>query len=1141
MSLLYASQASAVDWVELQLDTEYHAPGYYQPFYGKYTATEDIDLKLSYGVNGLDCYLDEAMTMSAGMTWNNNYPATYALKATAGTTYYIVINSSSADPSYSLKIEAQKPFGIESISPAEGSAITSVNGGDILIRFNAVPAGINYARIGTKEGFGSTKWNPETKKGYLACTYQLVGTTMSVDYSAALKQMAEEGNLKPGDEVTIAIRLKQPDGNFWLGNSNGIHKMNFVFGGAQAECKNEIVPEKILSWMEPDNNPESTYGKLILEFDKNLSKDIAPEQVRFAYGNIDSTDLDNEYTEINLPFTVDGGKLTVDFTGVSRRRIELLPNSKTQYNDFTVKVMAIKDEDGVFVSSPGAGTVGSFSYLIPYEELEPLEITHEFTPESGSSLNGEETLNLWINNTDKFSFDGVRFDFKNEDGDRQSIVVPMSEIKNNSSEKDELDLDIPVPEAVWMNATDITVTLNNLKTQDGCDHSNDVRARYDAFMILSVDPEAGSTLEKLAKGSFVTITENLSASYPNLYLKYRVVDNNPTSPDQAVLLDSWMNKQPDGSWNFEVFYDVDLFMGHTYTLEVRAWEDELSSRGNQYYEPEPMSSDFITWKGAAEPFRFSSFQFDGITPSTDTKLVTTKMNKFTLKFDGLVNLPQDECYILMGRGQHGAFESLVAVDPNEDGLSSTWVATVAESFMETLADYLNMSFKAYDIDGRVVEGNMGEEKYSYFYFQYEVSYNVPVFDITPGDGEEVDEISSFRLGFAEGIAPSWTCPEKIKLVSKTETIREFTEEDFSYEVGTVISSTGKEDQVNVAMIVTLPTPVTAPGVYKFMVPEKYLNLGQEEATRFNGYQEVTITIPEKEEAFKFPFEWEVSPKEGEVESFLPKASAGTARVTISIPNENSYRTLYRLVLNGEAPAGSALYHNGEKVADLTFKLRSPQLGIFFDGTFEEPGEYQFVIVPKVMLYQVMEGTVYTNPDYYDQTIILNFRIGPAPEVDPLDEFLVTEPSHKEAQSKINEIKLTWHKETEVGLGLGKATLTIGNARSTVYLPDAYPDEVEWNVVHQPLDKEYSDVGSYTINYPEGYFTLGPDAKPEKAFSMTYAIGTVGVNNIFGDSKEVYNVYDFNGVQILKNGDVNAVKALPSGYYIINGKKYVFSK
>lgn len=89
----------------------------------------------------------------------------------------------------------------------------------------------------------------------------------------------------------------------------------------------------------------------------------------------------------------------------------------------------------------------------------------------------------------------------------------------------------------------------------------------------------------------------------------------------------------------------------------------------------------------------------------------------------------------------------------------------------------------------------------------------------------------------------------------------------------------------------------------------------------------------------------------------------------------------------------------------------------------------------------------------------------------------------------------------------------------------------------------TEPGEYELTIPEGVFYYGDEeetADKLPAMSASYVIEgtTTGVSEVLGEEASEYNVYTVNGVQVIKNGDKNAVKALPAGLYIINGKKVI---
>lgn len=829
-ALCFAFQASAIDWVDITLGESYPVAAFGK-FYGKYTASESKTLYEESLANArvyTEEYVDEnssASALLANRNWTGSYyPYSFKLSVEAGKTYYFVMDSFQFDP-WNFKLYAPSEFDIKKIEPAEGSSISHLGVGDgrLYITFTEVPE-VQYVRIGKSDGFKTDN------TGSIICPYAFNANTMGVDIQEALTNLYTKG-LNQGDEITLALRVKKPNGEYWEGNGNGIHYIKFIAAGKPVSLINEKVPGKILSYMAPDNEN----GKLVLTFDGDIDPATSANQIFFEYGNKEAEEM-TEYGEFPIPFTVDGSVLTLDFTGVSRRRTDLLPYSTTPYSTIDVRIQNIKDAKGMYVNSAGLGTVGSFSYRLNYEELPVVNITQEIIPASGTSLKNVESINWWFNNADALSFDGVRFDYKNAEGNDASVVVPMSEISNASLSPAEKDLTIKVPADVKA-GRNVLVTLNNLSSNDGIDHSAELSARYDAFTITSITPAANSNLEMLTQGQVINVKSNMDATNPNMYLTYELIDNNPSDPAEAILLNSYMQREDNGSHSCEMFFDLPLYLGHTYTFRVNYFENEEASHGVGGYEATPQGYDEVKWNGTTQPFSFSTYKFESVSPVSGTELTSATQNKFTLVFDGMVNLPADECYILMGMGMHQNFESLTPVDPTE-GYSNTWEAVVSESYLSGVTDYLSLSFRAYDMDGKLVEGNSGNEEGSYFYFNYPVTFNTPEFTCVPADGAEVESLSKFVLSYETGIFPSWITPEKIQLVSKTEVVAVFNDEDFEYEDDT--DSTGALYTKSITL--TLPIPVTTEGVYTLMVPSQYFSLGSEQLAQYSKAQNFMFTV-----------------------------------------------------------------------------------------------------------------------------------------------------------------------------------------------------------------------------------------------------------------------------------------------------------
>lgn len=93
-----------------------------------------------------------------------------------------------------------------------------------------------------------------------------------------------------------------------------------------------------------------------------------------------------------------------------------------------------------------------------------------------------------------------------------------------------------------------------------------------------------------------------------------------------------------------------------------------------------------------------------------------------------------------------------------------------------------------------------------------------------------------------------------------------------------------------------------------------------------------------------------------------------------------------------------------------------------------------------------------------------------------------------------------------------------------------------------LAETVSGEGTYTLNVPAGTLSLwaDPDDHPISCdLNFTWTIqATTGISNIATTANERYEVYTVSGMRILSTADRSELGNLPTGLYIINGKKHV---
>lgn len=122
--------------------------------------------------------------------------------------------------------------------------------------------------------------------------------------------------------------------------------------------------------------------------------------------------------------------------------------------------------------------------------------------------------------------------------------------------------------------------------------------------------------------------------------------------------------------------------------------------------------------------------------------------------------------------------------------------------------------------------------------------------------------------------------------------------------------------------------------------------------------------------------------------------------------------------------------------------------------------------------------------------------------------------------------------------------TLKDANGNTYkVSFAYPEDWnKWNAVDVVLaDGAITADGTYTLTIPAGALYNDSDGNYSNLedIVIVYVISTgTGIDSIVANAGGKVDVYTVNGVNVLRNADAAAVKALKKGLYIINGKKVI---
>lgn len=1202
-----SATAKAVDFGEMQLGVDYACP--YQSWTGTFVAPSTGTLTIAGSMN-VGVYTDPAYTMASSLelSFVSYGPYTQSCEVEKGTTYYLrdAMGWDAGPVRLSMEGVGEEPLELIDCTPAEGGYydLSSDLGANLQLMFNQAVQVTSRFRIVVSSG--ANAGNSTSAGGALANS-----KFISAPVQEVVIRMLDQGLIVPNEKFKVVFTgLKTASGQTLASNYNeadGTTTFEFICPEKPVSFVSSVLPETFLSYWIP-GNPEA---KIEFVFDGELGAG-ENTNLQLQYGD---PEVDNGYYVENVPYVINDNKITADLAGTLRTPATMLPILGTEYKQMTIRLGSVIDATGNYVKSLSSGMLGSFAWTLPYKQLERATVAAEFLPANGGTIKGLTSIELWLNSLNILEFNGFKFAYNDENGQEVSTVVPLSSCTFVSDGDNEGTYTIPVP-AGYADQKGVTITLDDLLSADGYDHSEDVKAIYNQdFVITFADPANGSQFAVLESGTVITIETNCGAAYPEMYVIYEIEDLNPEDPDQAIIkTESWMNRQDDGTYQAEVFGNYKMMANHQYKVTFSAWKSEADK--NYKTEDGFLGTDFLIWEGLTMPYLYSSIELVKITPDTDTRL-SSDDRVFVLDFDGYVNLEASTTFINVGQGMTQAFESIVPTNPqtSDDGVSYSdqWTLTVPVSYMNSLTNALDLSIKAYDQDGQLVKGNEGTEENTYFYFSYDVEARYKDYEVSlPDNATSAYSVAELIASASEGInASGWVAVNTAYVMTKAD------QEIVAYVkdvIGTLEVEGGSDDQ-NTSVRVVLDTEITTPGAYVAYFPENYFNLGSEfnqfnsaekffsfiveekpepieldityspalgeveslstlELT-FNGYDEVALgsgivsLYRNKQllETFDMDLDWDVWNKviinlsqtytePGEYTFFVPEgyitlgaagvsAPAFTFSYTIAEkpepveleittdPAEGVVESLsiinltvenYDMVAIGAGQIQVYLNKQLLKAVDAEYDWSADnKLTIDLGETYTEAGVYTLFIPEGYLLVgdNGLEAPAYT----------LTYTV----EEQAIPEFGFTADPAEGKVTSLRFINLVFDEFSEVGIGAGFAKLYIDNDLMSYH--DATLDDVELNKATIDLFKEYTEPGVYRIDFPEGYFILG--AKGEvisPAFSLEYTIPAAsGIRGITLDANGQLKVYDLNGVLVV-DGDLEAVKGLSSGVYIVNGVK-----
>ena len=1062
-----AAGASADDPVVLEDGGSYTIG--YSAWYAVYTVPEDVTvdnmvIEIVSPVRSLDIYSDADYSASVNPTVAGNfspYTFTYTIpNGTAqGTKFYVMkpFDIQTANGTVTFKCGAPTPFALSEVIPAEGSQFSAA-ANYVSFTFNK-PVKVTSAQL---------KVGSVTK----ALTANTTGNAVSVEPKSVLAALYADGTLKAGDTFSVELLgVQTSDG----AESLGTVSVNYVAAAAPTTLVSSVnTPgngrDTFLSYIMPDDET----GVVTLQFSGDLT--TSGVSATLNYGNVEyENESYIEALEVTYPTS---SSIAIDLRGKLRTPEIMLPSSAKaaeyeKYDDLcriTLAIKGVKDTEGNYALSDIQGALGSYSFTYAYEKVN-YALTYEFTPGANAEFTGNN-IELWLRETGgKMSFDGVKFEYTSA-GVAAETVVPMSEItvEADADDADARIFTIPTSAIDADGGTAVNITLDNVKTPDGLDHSSDVTVSYiatasatDAMKVLSAKLVNKTDDESQITGELLDIltAESIDKFPANSYLEIQTsiddkigcivyqIDNLTNGTVVKSFYETTTKSLTSTGWSFWLPIDYKFFKDNQYAITLRGYETN-----SDFYNDKSsfVDSTAIVFNGALEEFQYSPVtlvqpsELKNLADDPDFVLESADQNTFDLVFSDAVTVKQ--AFAVLGMGMTENCTTAVSAD------GTTVTVTIPSSLLDR--ESFSISVQVADANGLIVKGNNGEEVNSFFTASIAAKFNLPyVTLVEPADGASVEKLSTLKFSFDDGLAPSWLAQIEVQ-----DKLRNVVAKSADCQV-VYVSETA---DYGTECIVTLNNEITESGYYSIILPEGYFNCGTSSGSGF--------TIHSNHEAI---FSVIVSNSTDPVPSM--NISVTPAPGTVASLNEfefifNDYETCnwtysaYPTISNGV---------NTRNITNLGFATANNGLTASLGAELTEPGTYTVTIPVGAVTFNDDPDNVNTSEASFVYTI-----------PDASSESITITPAEGTVTS-LKTFNILFNNHSEVSWGNGYPTLTTPDG--TVSNVTGVELGVAWNEVIVNLDEEITADGDYILTLPAGVINYEDGSSNTSDFAFHYTIGS----------------------------------------------------
>ncbi len=356
---------------ELVLDQTYTLEGIFSKHYYYYTADQDGTVKI-VGTDQMNCYTDETFTETRSDCWNfDGYVdggKQVSIYVTAGETYYLCYQLQSATTGTFIAtfVGGDTDLELTYCKPEEYSTLDIVESGTISLKFSM---DVTFDEAILSSGTQSANMEVSNQNGYY-----------TINVKNIVYQWLVDGDVQPGDEILLTMTdvKSKALGTFY--GEDGTLTLTYYAPALPTELVETTMPDVFLPWWKTGDEA----GMMTMTFSNDLSTDDTVTTIELRYGSMESED--GLYTE-EIPYTVDGKNLIIDFTGKSRTRTEMLPYATSQYSTVTIRVVGVKDYQGNYVYNESSGSLASYTYQIDYKEF-------DITPSDNATVGNVSTIEI---------------------------------------------------------------------------------------------------------------------------------------------------------------------------------------------------------------------------------------------------------------------------------------------------------------------------------------------------------------------------------------------------------------------------------------------------------------------------------------------------------------------------------------------------------------------------------------------------------------------------------------------------------------------------------------------------------------------------------------------------------------------------